>query len=107
MHAIKKIIATGFLALPTTVTASDVVTISPGSSTIIQPSDQITTVICSGATEILDEFCTCVDPGSSYMKNLNKIYVFSNGTTKELSFGRYRTVNDCSQAMAANPACNK
>jgi hypothetical protein len=98
-------IITLFLSLSSIIAQANPITITPGSSTVVQPSNQPVTVMCTGNTEILEKFCVCLDPGPNFMKRLKKSYVMSNGEIRNLYLGDYTNLQSCDEAKATSDAC--
>ncbi|MEY4630923.1 MAG: hypothetical protein RIQ81_1043 [Pseudomonadota bacterium] len=98
-------LATIFLA-PVMAFAGDVI-MSPGETIVVGPSGESTSVQCrdSGNVTVLDQYCTCVDPGPRYMKRLNSVYVMSNGTVQEVYLGDFNTLESCEKSKATQDPC--
>jgi hypothetical protein len=87
--------------------ADNSVTITPGSTVTIQPSQNPTIVTCTIDTSVMEKFCVCIDPGRPFMKRLNRVYVLSNGTKNEVYVGDFDSMADCEAARAKAAICGE
>jgi hypothetical protein len=83
------------------------INLMPGSSVVVPPSEQPTTVSCSfdPSVTVLEKYCTCINPGAQYMKRLQKVYVMSNSQIREVYLGDFGSTQECEFEQSKNPAC--
>jgi hypothetical protein len=95
----------GFAFAASPLVANDAVTMSPGTSIVVQPSSSPTTVSCLADATVIEKFCVCQDPGPRFMKRLSRVYVLSNGVQREGYIGDYNDMARCESERQKSPAC--
>jgi hypothetical protein len=93
--------------LLTTLTFADVITLQPGESVTLGPVSEKVTLHCQseGNSPLVDKFCVCKDLGPQYMVNLEKLFIYGAGVKESVLLGRYRTAQECSDALKESEAC--
>lgn len=95
----------GLALIASPLLADNGVTMSPGTSIIVQPSSSPTTVSCLADATVIEKFCICQDPGPRFMKRLNRVYVLSNGVQREVYIGDYNDMARCESERQKSPVC--